>query len=155
MKLMGSTGVYDKLRETHRVLVGNPAASQYSAVRDPGGPCHPQHLEVSESSICLQDVMSYWSAAFSTFSNFAAHVGNPCNLLQPQQLSASLIWISMASASQVEFSLCHTLPENSGLLAACAELGVSLVSYSPLAQGRLTGKYSARNPPKVERPVHN
>lgn len=52
---------------------------------------------------------------------------------------------------QVEFSLCHALPERSGLLEACRELGVTPVAYSPLAMGRLTGKYSSSNKPQVRK----
>ena len=55
------------------------------------------------------------------------------------------------ATNQIEFSLLRTMPERNGLLQACKELGVVLLAYSPLAQGRLTGKYSARNPPKGRR----
>ena len=51
----------------------------------------------------------------------------------------------------MEFSLCHTLPEASGLLEACRELDVSLLAYSPMAMGRLTGKYSGAAQPKGSR----
>ena len=50
---------------------------------------------------------------------------------------------------QIEFSLCRRHPDTSGLLAACRELGVTPLAYSPIAQGRLTGKYDANNKPKV------
>ncbi|KAL4422152.1 hypothetical protein ABPG77_006841 [Micractinium sp. CCAP 211/92] len=59
------------------------------------------------------------------------------------------------AVNQVEFSLCHALPERSGLLDACQELGVGLMAYSPLAMGRLTGKYSAANTPKGARRFGN
>ena len=52
----------------------------------------------------------------------------------------------------MEFSLLRRLPETGGLLAAARELGVTLLAYSPLAMGRLTGKYSAANPPKARIP---
>lgn len=55
------------------------------------------------------------------------------------------------ATNQVEFSLLRRLPETGGLLAAAAELGVTLLAYSPLAMGRLTGKYSAQSPPKGSR----
>ncbi len=51
------------------------------------------------------------------------------------------------ASNQIEFSLLRTMPEKVGLLAACAELGVVPLAYSPIGQGRLTGKYSAANPP--------
>ncbi|GIW41542.1 MAG: hypothetical protein KatS3mg076_2119 [Candidatus Binatia bacterium] len=55
------------------------------------------------------------------------------------------------ATNQVEYSLLRRLPERSGLLRACSELGVVLLAYSPLAQGRLTGKYSVENPPPGRR----
>ena len=55
------------------------------------------------------------------------------------------------ATNQIEYSLLRTRPESSGLLGACKELGVVVLAYSPLGQGRLTGKYSARNPPPGQR----
>lgn len=55
------------------------------------------------------------------------------------------------ATNQIEFSLLRTMPESTGLLRACKELGVAVLAYSPLAQGRLTGKYSAANPPPGRR----
>jgi len=49
------------------------------------------------------------------------------------------------ASNQVEYSLLHRKPEVDGVLEACRELGVTLIAYSPLAQGALTGKYSATN----------
>lgn len=51
------------------------------------------------------------------------------------------------ASNQVEYSLLQRKPETSGLLAACRELNVTLIAYSPLAQGLLTGKYTPENPP--------
>ncbi len=51
------------------------------------------------------------------------------------------------AANQVQYSLLHREPERSGLLSACHELGVTLIAYSPLAMGMLTGKYTPDNPP--------
>jgi aryl-alcohol dehydrogenase-like predicted oxidoreductase len=55
------------------------------------------------------------------------------------------------ATNQVEYSLLRTMPERDGLLDACRELGVTLLAYSPLGMGRLTGKYSAANPPPGKR----
>jgi aryl-alcohol dehydrogenase-like predicted oxidoreductase len=41
----------------------------------------------------------------------------------------------------------HRKPEVDGVLDACRELGITLIAYSPLAGGLLTGKYSAQNRP--------
>ncbi|CAN5709639.1 aldo/keto reductase [soil metagenome] len=55
------------------------------------------------------------------------------------------------ATNQIEFSLLRRAPETGGLLATCAELGVVPLAYSPLGQGRLTGKYSVGNPPPGKR----
>lgn len=55
------------------------------------------------------------------------------------------------ATNQIEFSLLRRVPETGGLLATCAELGVVPLAYSPIGQGRLTGKYSASNPPPGRR----
>jgi aryl-alcohol dehydrogenase-like predicted oxidoreductase len=51
------------------------------------------------------------------------------------------------ASNQIEFSLLRTMPRRVGLLDCCRELGVVPLAYSPIGQGRLTGKYSASNPP--------
>ena len=51
------------------------------------------------------------------------------------------------ATNQVEYSLLNRKPERSGLVELCAELGVTIIAYSPLAQGLLTGKYTPENPP--------
>ena len=48
------------------------------------------------------------------------------------------------ASNQVEYSLLARGPEREGLLAACRELGVTLVAYRPLARGLLG---SRDNPP--------
>eukprot|EP01006_Ploeotia_vitrea_P013166 TRINITY_DN3455_c0_g1_i1.p1 TRINITY_DN3455_c0_g1~~TRINITY_DN3455_c0_g1_i1.p1 ORF type:complete len:359 (+),score=172.93 TRINITY_DN3455_c0_g1_i1:56-1132(+) len=58
--------------------------------------------------------------------------------------------IQLAS-NQIEYSLLHRLPEKTGLINKCRELGVTILAYSPLAMGRLTGKYTKDNPPKGNR----
>jgi aryl-alcohol dehydrogenase-like predicted oxidoreductase len=55
------------------------------------------------------------------------------------------------ATNQIEFSLLRTMPESTGLLRACHELGVLVLAYSPVGQGRLTGKYTASNPPPGRR----
>lgn len=51
------------------------------------------------------------------------------------------------ASNQLEYSLLHRQPEANGVLDACRELGVTLIAYTPLAGGLLTGKYSAENRP--------
>jgi aryl-alcohol dehydrogenase-like predicted oxidoreductase len=59
------------------------------------------------------------------------------------------------ASNQVELSLLRTSPVRHGLLETCKELGVVALAYSPLAQGRLTGKYSATNAPQGRRNFGN
>ena len=49
------------------------------------------------------------------------------------------------ASNQVHYNLLHRKPEANGVLNACRELGVSLIAYSPLEQGLLTGKYRGIN----------
>ncbi len=58
--------------------------------------------------------------------------------------------VALAS-NQIEYSILRRRPENVGLIAACQRLGVVPLAYSPIAQGRLTGKYTAANPPPGRR----
>jgi aryl-alcohol dehydrogenase-like predicted oxidoreductase len=51
------------------------------------------------------------------------------------------------ASNQIEFSLLRAMPLRVGLISTCRELGVTPLAYSPIGQGRLTGKYSAANPP--------
>ncbi len=52
------------------------------------------------------------------------------------------------TSNQVEYHLLDRRVERNGLLAQCKEQGVTLIAYSPLASGVLTGKYSEQNPPR-------
>lgn len=52
------------------------------------------------------------------------------------------------ASNQVEYSLLHRRPEADGVLDTCRELGVTLIAYTPLAGGALTGKYAAGDRPK-------
>lgn len=45
------------------------------------------------------------------------------------------------ASNQVHYSLLHRRPEQNGVLAACRELDVRIIAYSPLEKGVLTGKY--------------
>lgn len=61
---------------------------------------------------------------------------------QMRRAHAALAKRGIALASnQVQYSLLHRNPERNGVLAACRELDVRLIAYSPLAKGILTGKY--------------
>lgn len=58
--------------------------------------------------------------------------------------------ISLAS-QQVHYSLLHRAPERDGALDACRERGVTLIAYSPLEQGILTGRYDPTRRPEGPR----
>jgi aryl-alcohol dehydrogenase-like predicted oxidoreductase len=60
--------------------------------------------------------------------------------------------VSLAS-NQVEYSLLQRAPETNGVLEASRDLDVTLIAYSPIAQGLLTGKYGpgADRPPGLVR----
>ncbi len=51
------------------------------------------------------------------------------------------------ASNQVSYSLLQRGPERTGLMQLCKDLGVTVIAYSPIAQGLLTGKYSPQNPP--------
>jgi aryl-alcohol dehydrogenase-like predicted oxidoreductase len=56
------------------------------------------------------------------------------------------------TTNQCEFSILRRYPEISGLIETCRAREIVFQSYSSLAQGRLSGKYSAKNPaPKTRR----
>jgi len=57
----------------------------------------------------------------------------------------------LLASNQVEYSLLQHSPERAGLSAACKEMGVTLIAYSPLAKGLLSGKYTPDNPPPLAR----
>ena len=73
-------------------------------------------------------------------SNYSAdQMRNACEVLARRGLSLA--------SNQVEYSLLHRAPEVNGVYAACRELNVTLIAYSPLGKGLLTSKYSPSNPP--------
>ncbi len=45
------------------------------------------------------------------------------------------------ASNQVHFNLLHRIPEKNGVLAAAKELNVTLIAWSPLESGLLTGKF--------------
>ncbi len=51
------------------------------------------------------------------------------------------------ASNQVEYSLFDRSIERNGLLAYCLENDITVIAYSPLAKGMVTGKYGPDNPP--------
>ncbi len=50
------------------------------------------------------------------------------------------------AVNQMQYSLLYRKIESNGVLAAARELEVTILAYSPIAQGLLTGKYTANGP---------
>jgi pyridoxine 4-dehydrogenase len=55
------------------------------------------------------------------------------------------------ASNQIQLSLLYRYPLENGLMQACQDLGVKVLSYSPLALGMLTGKYTLEKPPQGPR----
>ena len=55
------------------------------------------------------------------------------------------------ASNQVKYSLLDRHIERDGTMQACRELGVTIIAYSPIEMGLLTGKYTAQNPPRGAR----
>jgi aryl-alcohol dehydrogenase-like predicted oxidoreductase len=71
---------------------------------------------------------------------------------QMQKAHASLArWGVPLAVNQVRYSLVTRQIEKQGLLVRSRQLGVTILAYSPLAQGLLTGKYKPDNPPQGAR----
>jgi aryl-alcohol dehydrogenase-like predicted oxidoreductase len=60
------------------------------------------------------------------------------------------------ASNQVEYSLLDRKPETSGLIKVCRDLGVTVIAYSPIGKGTLTGKYTPDNVPSgMRRRIYN
>jgi len=89
----------------------------------------------------LADVVQAGLARAVGISNFnAAQTQRAHDALAKRQ-------VSLAS-NQLPYSLLNRRIETDGTLQVCQELNITVLSYSPLAQGVLTGKYTPKNPPK-------
>jgi len=51
------------------------------------------------------------------------------------------------ASNQVEYSLLDRKPETGGLIKVCRDLGVTVIAYSPIAKGTLSGKYTPDKAP--------
>jgi aryl-alcohol dehydrogenase-like predicted oxidoreductase len=110
-------------------------------------PCHIDlyqvHVPYSFSSVeaqmnAMAALVKEGKIRYVGVSNFSA--------AQMSRAHAALAKHGLPLASnQVRFNLTDRAVEKNGVLAAAKELGVSLIAYSPLAQGLLTGKYH-KNP---------
>lgn len=99
------------------------------------------------AKISIPDLMSRVADAVEAGKIKAAGVSN-YSAGQMREAHAALAKRGIPLASnQVEYSLLNRKPEINGVLDACRELGITLIAYSPLAGGMLTGKYSVQNRP--------
>jgi aryl-alcohol dehydrogenase-like predicted oxidoreductase len=54
----------------------------------------------------------------------------------------------LLASNQVKFNLLDQRPIRSGLVEVCSKLGVTIIAYSPLEKGLLTGKYTTERLPR-------
>ena len=95
-----------------------------------------KNVSISKLMDLLADAVEAGKVKTVGVSNYSAE--------QMREAHAALARRGIPLASnQVEYSLLHRQPEVNGVLDACRELGITLIAYSPLAGGALTGKYSA------------
>jgi aryl-alcohol dehydrogenase-like predicted oxidoreductase len=95
--------------------------------------------------------VGFWAAALAEAVRLglsrAVGVSN-CDVAQTREAHWVLASMGVPLASnQIEFSLLGRTPERNGLLDVCRDLGVTIIAYSPLAMGLLTGKFTSSHPP--------
>ncbi len=97
--------------------------------------------------IPIETLMNYLADAVEAGKLRAIGVSN-YSAAQMRRAHAALARRGLPLVSnQVEYSLLQRAPEREGVAAACRELNATLIAYSPLAKGLLTGKYSPQTPP--------
>jgi aryl-alcohol dehydrogenase-like predicted oxidoreductase len=95
----------------------------------------------------IEDWMEAMAAAANDGLVRAIGVSN-YNAEQTRRAADQLAKHNLVLASnQIEYSLLHRNPEQDGTLAACRELGVTVIAYSPIAKGILSGKYTPNTAP--------
>jgi aryl-alcohol dehydrogenase-like predicted oxidoreductase len=99
----------------------------------------------------IERMMDGLAAAVEKGMTRAVGVSN-FNAEQMRRAYARLAKYNIPLASnQIQFSLLERSPDFNGLVETCRELGVTLIAYSPLKYGMLTGKYTPDNPPRGAR----
>jgi aryl-alcohol dehydrogenase-like predicted oxidoreductase len=109
----------------------------------------PDRTQASIASLCdaLAAAVSSGKARAVGVSNFTT------SELHEAHAALARHGVPLAT-TQVRYSLLHRAPEVDGVLDACRSLGVTLLAYSPLAQGILTGKYTPDHLPPGPRAGH-
>jgi aryl-alcohol dehydrogenase-like predicted oxidoreductase len=66
-----------------------------------------------------------------------------------RQLDAARSYLSREDvvSNQIQYSLVHRKPERTGMVEHARREGVTIIAYSPIAMGLLTGKYNVGNRP--------
>jgi aryl-alcohol dehydrogenase-like predicted oxidoreductase len=119
-----------------------------SALHVPRIDLHQIHQPYSFSSNqalmqAMADLIDAGQVRFAGVSNYAA-----AGMRQAHEALAARGY--PLAANQVRFGLLDRRIESNGVLAAARELGMSIIAYSPLGQGLLTGKYHD-NPELIEK----
>jgi aryl-alcohol dehydrogenase-like predicted oxidoreductase len=108
------------------------------------GHIHPQSIKTIAASLadCVEQGLTK-TVAVANYSK---------DDMLAMQAALAKFGIPLA-ANQCEYHAMRREPEVSGLLEACKENGIVFQSYSSLAQGRLSGKYTAEDegPPSTYR----
>ncbi len=98
--------------------------------------------------VSIQSWMEAMSAAVADGLITAVGVSN----YSPSQTRKAFDVLSRHSiplvSNQVKYSLLDRRPERSGLTDLCKKFGVTLIAYSPLEKGILTGKYTLESKPQ-------
>jgi 1-deoxyxylulose-5-phosphate synthase len=95
---------------------------------------------IEETMEALSDVVKSGKARAIGFSEWS-----PQNIRDSLAVKDSVKFVS----SQPQYSLLWRRPEGE-VIPLCAANGISQIVWSPLAQGLLTGKYSANSPPPAD-----
>lgn len=83
-------------------------------------------MQTMQLEACMHTICNYLNYHINTWSSMFS-----------QDRGTSL------ASNQVQYSLLYRAPETNGVKQACEEGGTSLIAYSPLAQGLLTGQTSS------------
>ena len=99
-----------------------------------------QRVPLEETLRTLGDLIAQGKIRYWAFSNYSAwriaEMIRLCDLLGvPRPIAAQPLYNAMTRIAEVEY------------LPACANYGIGVVSYSPLARGVLTGKYRSQEAP--------
>jgi aryl-alcohol dehydrogenase-like predicted oxidoreductase len=79
--------------------------------------------------------------------NLVANIGvSNFSVAEVEEAQGAMQHAKIAS-NQVHYSLLHREPEDEGLVEHHRRAGITIIAYSPLEQGILTGKFTPAHPP--------